>query len=154
MYGVLLIDGAAVAWTVDIPDLPSTAQEIAQATDPIVLPALLPAGAQFISSRLVLSPQAVGTVTLTELPAPGWIPSYAAAPQARIYLPSVAQAADALHGYALAAGTDPEQLESDVIDAIRNGATLTLDVTADSGQSVVVLLNGARLSFVVIVPAG
>jgi hypothetical protein len=153
MYGVLLIDGAAVAWTVDLPDLHSTAQEIAQATGPIVLPALVPAGGQVVSGRLVLSPQTAGTVALTELPEPGWIPSYAVAPQARICVPSAAPASDVPYSYTLTARTDPEQLESDVTDAMQNGTTLTLDVSTDTGQGVVVL-NGARLSFVVIIPAG
>jgi len=150
MYATVRVNGDAVSWTISASDIAATARGIVEASAPVILPVLGPA-----AGRLILSPRAASTVALQPPPAGGdVIPSHSDIPVARIYLPSDTWCANSLPGYALARGTDLEQLEVSIADAMHNSAVTTVVLLASTsveGPGFAVL-NGASLPYAVIIP--
>jgi hypothetical protein len=179
-------------WVLGGTDYDSLAAQLAGATGPVVLPVVSP-----LQGQLVLSPRAAGTLSLLrapwvggphpvgdpptvggphpvgdepsgggphpvgEPPAPGGSPA--------VYLPSVTAANPGSPVNVLAPGTDLTALEQKIVDAMNQGACLTLEVvqrivvdatniglppvalqvSARSGSGQLVL-NGAALAFAVL----
>jgi hypothetical protein len=153
-------------WTVDQERaIGEVAQELAQATTPVVLPLKFP-----LIGTLVLSVRSAGAVAPYTAPS-GSHPSGAKLPTALIRVPSGAAAtAEAPGGYSLAPGTGLAQLEQDIIAAMTGGTSLTVPVTSVPGVvsapgaattpdgasfiDAALVLNGASLAYAVLCPAG
>jgi hypothetical protein len=107
-----------------------------------------------LEGRLVLSPVAAGSVTLTLSFKPiGWVPNGAyKATAPGLYLPSSAGPTHHSPGHTLAAGTDLADLEQKLIAAMASpGSVLSvaLDIPGPAGKGTL-LLSGATLAYVVL----
>jgi hypothetical protein len=133
------------AWVVQYPDGDALAQELSQATAPMVLPVVAP-----LQGRLVLSPHAATVSLLRPPPNVGAHPTGVIAPAGPVvYLPAGTVASEDAPGHLLDPGTDLATLEQDIVAAMTSGSRLTLQINALSGGGILVL-NGAVLDFAVI----
>jgi hypothetical protein len=134
------------AWVLQDADEDAVARDLQQATGPIVLPVVAP-----LQGRLVLSPQCAATVSLLRPPTSvGAHPTGVIGPtRPVVYLPSAIAATYESPGQALDPSTDLAALEQDIVAAMTSGTRLTLQIGALYGGGVLVL-NGARLAFVVL----
>ena len=151
------------------------AGQLTQATSPISLQVVGP-----VEGQLVLSARSAGSVLVVSSPsdvggvhptgdAPGGAhaavvtsggvipegvhPTGAGALMASaVHLPSVTAATTSSPGYLLASGTEFAPTVADIVDAMTKGTRLTLQLGVSSGG--ILALNGAALTFAVVVRAG
>lgn len=128
-------------------DVNALARELAQATEPVVLPVTFP-----LQGNLVLSAQAAGAVLLAPPGAHGSHPTGVTLQAPLIRVPSATGATLANPGYWLPPGTDVRQLERDIIAAMTGGTLLTVQISAV--PDAVLVLSGATLAYAVLCQAG
>jgi hypothetical protein len=126
-----------------------------------------------LKGRLVLSPLAVTSVAILTPPGgwipggdvnspSGWIPGGGMPPPDRrptnaiqdsalLYVPSPTGPAPDDGGYTLPESTDPTELENEIVTAMTDGTTISVEVTWGAWGGPL-LLNGAALPFAVICP--
>jgi hypothetical protein len=127
----------------------AVAQELAQATGPVVLPVNYP-----LVGTLVLSVRSAGTVAVTPPGPHGSHPSGAKLKWPVIRIPSaVVPAVNTPGDYILASDTNLAQLQQDIESAMTNGTLLTVPVMS-IGLGAALVLSGASLAYAVLCPAG
>ena len=125
---ILRIEGDPAAWILEASGYRAVAQDLSQASRPVVLPVVAP-----LQGRLVLSPRCAGSIAVLGPPggACGGSPATSSCPTALLYVPSVASR-DAFPGYALARNTDLGALEQEIVAAMSQGSVLTVEVSDNS----------------------
>jgi len=144
----LRIEGDPTAWVLQASGYQAVAQDLSQASRPVVLPVVAP-----LQGRLVLSPRCAGSIAVLGPPGgAGWVPSDIKLPTALLYVPSATGPTQDFPGYALARNTDLGALEQEIVAAMSQGSVLTVEVSDNSERGVLVL-NGAALLLAVLCPA-
>ena len=83
---ILRIEGDPAAWILQASGYRAVAQDLSQASRPVVLPVVAP-----LQGRLVLSPRCAGSIAVLGPPGgAGWVPSDIKLPTALLYVPSAA----------------------------------------------------------------
>ncbi len=132
--------------------LAASQDEVANTTDPTAWRVVYP-----VEGRLVLSPRSAGPLVVRPAQpggGPGGIGPHGGHPT-DIHLPSVTARTVSSHGHWLEERdlpTDVEELEQKVLTAMADRTRLTLPLISGTGGGVLVL-DGATLPFIVIVPA-
>jgi len=145
---VLRLDSDRVSWVLDDIDVAAVGEKFARSREPLAVPVSSP-----LRGRLLLSPNAGAVAFLADSRQPGWIPSYLQASVPQLHIPSATGSTgdDALV-YHLPAGTDLDELERQVLDAMRHGGRVPVAVS-DAYLSGTLVLDGAGLRAVVLCPA-
>jgi hypothetical protein len=142
------IDDDSVAWQLTADQADILRQAAIQNGVPTAVNVVAPQ-----RGRLIISPRASGSIALlTEPTTVGWVPSDVILTTPRLYVPGQTSTDIRQLGYALAAGTDLNALEQNLIAALQNGTTVQLEVNSPPAAGHV-LLNGAALSHLVLIPA-
>jgi hypothetical protein len=151
MAAVLQIGIDPTAWSFDPARYDAVAAGLAQPGVPFVVDVFSP-----IEGRLVLNPLAAGSVALTKpLGSPHWNPNgVVLAKSLAVYVASATGPHKGLPGYALAPGSgyDLPALEQEIIGAMTGKTVLTMKVETSTGDSGVLVLSGATLSYAVLCP--
>jgi hypothetical protein len=151
MAAVLQIGTDPTSWQFDPASYDAVAAGLAQPGVPFVVDVFSP-----IEGRLVLNPLAAGSVALTKpFSSPHWNPNgIMHAKSLAVYVASATGPHTDLPGYALAPGSghDLPALEQEIIGAMTGKTVLTMNVETRSGDSGVLVLSGATLSYAVICP--
>jgi hypothetical protein len=127
----------------------AVAQELAQATGPVVLPVKFP-----LAGTLVLSVRSAGAVWVASPPPMGIHPSGAKLPAPLIYVSSaVAATPETPGGYPLPPATDLAKLQQDIQSAMSGGSILSVPVV-HMGLGAALVLSGMSLAYAVLCPAG
>jgi hypothetical protein len=133
-------------WTVlQDRDLNALAQELIQASGPVVLAVDYP-----LKGNLVLSAHSAGAVWLAPPGPHGSHPTGVTLHLPVIRVPSATAVTQDAPGCPLPAGTDLAQLQQDVIGAMTTGTFLT--VPTSSVPPAVLVLSGATLAYAVVCP--
>ena len=147
MYTKLHFLGDATEWVFADAEADAMLAADADHTAPIAVPAVAP-----VKAILIISPHALGAVAVLPVPPDtDWMPSYVTAPEACIYVPTAAGASATAPGYRLPADTDLAALQTTVIAAMRDRQRIQVPLAGLPGN--VLLINGASLPFVAIVPS-
>jgi hypothetical protein len=149
MVTTLQIGIDPTTWYFEPASYDEVAAGLANPGTPLVVPVFSP-----IEGRLVLNPLAAGSVGLTKSVAPiGWNPNGAFfAKSPAVYVASATGPHKGLPGYVLARGYNLPALEQQIKDAMTGPKTLSIDLEPAPGDSGVLLLSGATLSYAVLCP--
>ncbi len=146
MYTKVHLLGDATEWTLTDADA-ATLLDAADHTAPVVVAVTAP-----VTARLIVSPHALGALAVQPVPPDtDWMPSYVTAPSAYLYLPSATGISDAALGYRLAAGTDLDNLENEVVAAMHGRHRIRVPLLGLPGN--VLVLNGATVPLVALLPS-
>lgn len=107
-----------------------------------------------LQGRLLLHPQAAGSVTLTLPVSPvGWNPSGICWPKSPLlYVSSVTGPTHADPGYTLAGGYELAALEQEILTAMTQGTMVTVMLEETLPGKGAVALSGATLAYAVLCP--
>jgi hypothetical protein len=142
------IDDDPVAWQLTGEQADALWAAVSQSGAPAAVDVVAP-----YRVRLIVSPQAAGSVALVDPSETiGWVPSDILAPSPRLYVPGHVSSAGQPAWYLLAAGTDVNALEQNLIAALRDGTTVQFELIGSSPAGRL-LLNGATLSHLVVMSA-
>lgn len=142
----LRIAGDPVLWALGADaQIDAIQQDLINQDSPVALDVDAP-----FKGRLVLSPLAFTAAAVLRPPV-GWIPGGAIQDSALLYVPSPAGPVSDDHGYTLSESTNLTELENEIVTAMTDGTTISIEVAWGAwGGSL--LLNGAALPFAVICP--
>ena len=147
MASVLQIEGDPATWALGANSpIDVIQQALTGQADPITVNVIAP-----LKGRLILSTRSVTSVAVLTAPV-GWIPGGAIEVRATLYVPSPTGPTAERHGYTLQPSADLTSLESDIVTAMADSATIAIPV-ADSTFTGSLLLNGGTLPFVVLCPS-
>ena len=144
-YIFLQIGTDPTGWVLEDVEPDQVAAQLSQAESPVVLPVVGP-----LEGDLVVSPAVAATIAV-RMPSAmhGAHPSHLALPRWPIlYVPSLGGPTQDFPGYPLAEDTDLAALQRDIIAAMSEGTSLSLQIADIMGG--VVLLNGAALEYAVL----